>query len=241
MCLVSQSCPTLCSPIDSSLQGSSVTGFLRQEYWSRLPFPSPWDLLTQGSKPHLLCLLCCRQIFSRLSHWGSHWEKMTWYSLRKKLEMFNLCFRTLVLTIVLFCFMDNGVFFIFSSQDVVAAEKKKQMVAEQVMIDHLSRQALIEIHSENIHYISFLFYFFKFYFIFKLYNIVLVLPNIKMNPPQVSLLPPLHFLFIHDICIGMVNSEVSILSLFTALFFPTRLLAQQKYFTVLFTKYFLSK
>ena len=79
--------------------------------------------------------------------------------------MFNLCFRTLVLTIVLFCFMDNGVFFIFSSQDVVAAEKKKQMVAEQVMIDHLSRQALIEIHSENIHYISFLFYFFIFIFL----------------------------------------------------------------------------
>ena len=35
--------------------------------------------------------------------------------------------------------MDNGVFFIFSSQEFVAAEKKKQMVAEQVMIDHLSR------------------------------------------------------------------------------------------------------
>ena len=51
MCLVSQSCQTLCDPIDSSLQGSSVTGFLRQEYWSRLPFPSPGDLPDPGIKP----------------------------------------------------------------------------------------------------------------------------------------------------------------------------------------------
>ena len=33
-------------------------GFPRQEYWSRLPFPSPGDLLTQGSN---LGLLNCRQ------------------------------------------------------------------------------------------------------------------------------------------------------------------------------------
>ena len=50
MCLVSQSCQTLCDPIDSSLQGSSVTGFLRQEYWSKLPFPSPGDLPDPGIK-----------------------------------------------------------------------------------------------------------------------------------------------------------------------------------------------
>lgn len=116
--------------------------------------------------------------------------------------MFNLCFRTLVLTIVLFCFMDNGIFFIFSSQDVVAAEKKKQMVAEQVMIDHLSRQALIEIHSESIHYISFLYM---------------------------------------TSALEWSTQRFPYFSLFTALFFPTRLLAQQKYLTVLFTKYFLSK
>ena len=34
-------------------------GFSRQEYWNRLPFPPPGDLLTQGSS---LCLL-------RLLHW----------------------------------------------------------------------------------------------------------------------------------------------------------------------------
>ena len=32
-------------------------GFSRQEYWSGLPFPSPGDFLTQGSKLSLLCLL----------------------------------------------------------------------------------------------------------------------------------------------------------------------------------------
>ena len=31
--------------------------FSRQEYWSGLPFPTPGDLLTQGSNLHLLCLL----------------------------------------------------------------------------------------------------------------------------------------------------------------------------------------
>ena len=34
----------LCDPVDCSLPGSSVVGFLRQEYWSGLPFPSPRDL-----------------------------------------------------------------------------------------------------------------------------------------------------------------------------------------------------
>ena len=33
-----------CSPVDCSSPGSSVMGFSRQEYWSRLPLPSPGDL-----------------------------------------------------------------------------------------------------------------------------------------------------------------------------------------------------
>ena len=44
MCLVTQSCSTVCDPKDCSLPGSSVQappGFCRQEYWSGLPFPSP--------------------------------------------------------------------------------------------------------------------------------------------------------------------------------------------------------
>ena len=46
-----QSCPTLCDPIDSSPPGSSIHGILQQEYWSRLPFPSPGDLPDTGIEP----------------------------------------------------------------------------------------------------------------------------------------------------------------------------------------------
>ena len=38
--LVTQSCPTLCDPMDCSPQALSI-GFPRQEYWSGLPLPSP--------------------------------------------------------------------------------------------------------------------------------------------------------------------------------------------------------
>ena len=44
---VTQSCLTLCDPMDCSLPGSSP-GFSRQEYWSGLPFPSPGDLPNSG-------------------------------------------------------------------------------------------------------------------------------------------------------------------------------------------------
>ena len=37
---VTQSCPTLSDPMDCSLPGSSIYGFLRQEYWSGVPLPS---------------------------------------------------------------------------------------------------------------------------------------------------------------------------------------------------------
>ena len=41
---------TLCDPMDCSLQGSSVRGFSRQEYWSGLPFAPPGDLPNPGIK-----------------------------------------------------------------------------------------------------------------------------------------------------------------------------------------------
>ena len=46
-----QSCPTLCDPMDYSYQASSSIGFSRQEYWSGLPFPSPGDLPEPGIEP----------------------------------------------------------------------------------------------------------------------------------------------------------------------------------------------
>ena len=46
-----QSCLTLFDPMDYSPPGSSVHEFLRQEYWSGLPFPSPGNFPDPGTKP----------------------------------------------------------------------------------------------------------------------------------------------------------------------------------------------
>ena len=43
-----QSCLTLYSPVDCSLQSPLSTGFSRQEYWSGLPCPPPGDLPNPG-------------------------------------------------------------------------------------------------------------------------------------------------------------------------------------------------
>ena len=78
MCVcVSQSCPTLCDPMDCSPPGSSVTEFSRQEYWSELPFPSPGDLPDPGMEPRSTAL----QADSLLSEPpGKHNKKnMVWY------------------------------------------------------------------------------------------------------------------------------------------------------------------
>ena len=51
MCvLVAESCPTLCDSMDYSPSGYSAMGFLRQEYSSGFPFPSPGDLPDPGIK-----------------------------------------------------------------------------------------------------------------------------------------------------------------------------------------------
>ena len=46
-------------------------GFSRQGYWSGLPCPASGDLPTQGSNPHLLCLLYWQVDSLPLSHLGS--------------------------------------------------------------------------------------------------------------------------------------------------------------------------
>ena len=53
-CSVSQSCLTLCDPMDCSPSGSSVYGIYRQEYQSGLPVPSPGDLPDPGMEPESL-------------------------------------------------------------------------------------------------------------------------------------------------------------------------------------------
>ena len=49
--LVTQSCPTLCNPVNCSPPGSSVMEFSREKYWSGLLFPSPGGLPNPGIKP----------------------------------------------------------------------------------------------------------------------------------------------------------------------------------------------
>ena len=49
--LVTQSCPTLCEPMDCSPPGSFVHEILQQEHWSGLLFPSPGDLPNPGFEP----------------------------------------------------------------------------------------------------------------------------------------------------------------------------------------------
>ena len=51
LCLVTQSCLTLCDPVDCSLLGSSVHGILQARILELLPFPSPGDLPEPGTEP----------------------------------------------------------------------------------------------------------------------------------------------------------------------------------------------
>ena len=43
---VAQSCPTLSTPMDCSPLALPSIGFFRQEYWSGVPLPSPYSVLT---------------------------------------------------------------------------------------------------------------------------------------------------------------------------------------------------
>ena len=70
ICLHAQSCPTLATPWTGDWQAPLSMGFPRQEYWSGFPFPSPVDLLIQGSNLHLLHLLHWQADSLPLSHLG---------------------------------------------------------------------------------------------------------------------------------------------------------------------------
>ena len=75
-CLITQSCPTVCDPLDCSPQGSSVHGILQARIleWVAI-FLLQGIFLTQGSNPHLLCLLHCRWV---LYCWAIRgWDRIT--------------------------------------------------------------------------------------------------------------------------------------------------------------------
>ena len=92
-CLVAKSCPTLLQPHAVAYQGPLSMGFSRQEYWSRLPFPSPGDLPDPGIESKLPALAygfftpespgkpesCLRWVlfyalFYLWGHWGAEWS-----------------------------------------------------------------------------------------------------------------------------------------------------------------------
>ena len=49
--LVAKPCLTVATPWTVALQAALSMQFTRQEYWSRLPFPSPEDLFSPGIEP----------------------------------------------------------------------------------------------------------------------------------------------------------------------------------------------
>ena len=57
VCSVTQSCPTVCDPMDGSPQAPLSMEFSRQEYWSGLLFLTSGDLPNPGIKPksHVSC------------------------------------------------------------------------------------------------------------------------------------------------------------------------------------------
>ena len=52
MRLFTQSCMTLCDPMDCACQVPMSMEFSRGEYWSGSPFPSPGDLPNPGTEPN---------------------------------------------------------------------------------------------------------------------------------------------------------------------------------------------
>ena len=68
MCLVAQSCPTLCNPVDSSPPGSSVHRILCARILERVTRPSSRDLPNPGIEPGIPH---CSWILYHLSHQGS--------------------------------------------------------------------------------------------------------------------------------------------------------------------------
>ena len=75
-------CPTLCSPMDSSVHGILQAKILEWGCHALLQGIFP----TQGSKPHLLCLLHCRWILYLLTHWESPGSNKTFQENRSYLS-----------------------------------------------------------------------------------------------------------------------------------------------------------
>ena len=69
--ICTQLCPTLCSPVESTLPGSSAHEIFRQEYWSGVPLLTPGNLPHPAIKPTYLALLESR-FFTTCTSWEAH-------------------------------------------------------------------------------------------------------------------------------------------------------------------------
>ena len=80
-----QSCLTLCNPMD---QAPLSVEFSRQEYWSELPHPSPWDLPDPGIEPLSLASPALAGGFFATS---ATWEAQAGFSLAHTSSWKSLC------------------------------------------------------------------------------------------------------------------------------------------------------
>ena len=73
--LVAQSCLTFCNPTDCIARQASLSmRFSRQEYWRRLPFPSPGDLPDPGIEPKSPALQADSLLFELQRSSNKPWE-----------------------------------------------------------------------------------------------------------------------------------------------------------------------
>ena len=68
--VVTQSCPTLCDPVEPTRLAPLFMEFSTQEYSSGLLFPSPGDLPNPGIEPTSPVSPALQADSSLLSHWG---------------------------------------------------------------------------------------------------------------------------------------------------------------------------
>ena len=73
VCLVTQSCPTLCNPRDGSPPDSSVHGILQAKVLEWVDVPSSRDLPDPGIKPSgsLMSTALADRFFTTSNHLGS--------------------------------------------------------------------------------------------------------------------------------------------------------------------------
>ena len=71
VCVCAQSCLTILTSIAIACQALLFMEFSRQEYWSRLPFPSAGDLPNRGIKAVSLVSCIGKQVLYQLSQQGS--------------------------------------------------------------------------------------------------------------------------------------------------------------------------